>query len=773
MRATSGIERTFLMRARVSIACVALLAVLGAGRMSARPDADYAAPAANTTRFVQYALNQTGCGTRIVAVVVDPALAAAIRAGLDQFEQDLCASGYNTVEHTSGFKDAAALRSYLSDLYSQSGRNLAGAILIGDLPRAYQWVTLTSTNPNIPSTSEEVISFQYYADLDGTFAKSAAYISPGGRQYSYDLHYGNIEWEIWIGVIPLYKGDLQQTTDALNRYFAKNHAYRTGQLTRPPVFLEVNELHSATTLSEHQSLLDGMRSGPYSWTPYSNSPDARLYFNSPPGGLSVQQGYTDLQNGVADFMVQDAHGYWGAGGQLTIAAVESTPVRTLFFWSSGCAIGDLDHAQNFLTSVLYSSTSEVLVAKGTTNNSGGMGNNSNGFYGHNVALALTSGASFGDALLSHVNVPLISPWSGSREFEFATAVILGDPSLRHRFDPSAPALSVTTTSLPHGTVDAVYTATLQAANGTAPYTWSISIGTLPAGLALDSATGAIAGTSRASGNADFTVRVEDANRAAAIRPLSIVVHTPLALTTTSLPAATQNAAYSSTLAASGGNPPFTWSIIAGALPAGLRLNSTTGVIAGTPASSGTSNFTLLVADAYAQTDSKQLGIDVNASDFSLSSDRTSATVTAGSSATFNLTITPVGAYNTAVALSCTSPLPQGVSCSFTPASVTPAGGPVASSLRVTTTGSSLAMLWLSFSGVAGCVLVAGARRRRPKWIVRGVLLVIAMVALAGCGGGSSSAPNQTLQTPKGTMTITVLATSGSLTKTLALTITVQ
>jgi hypothetical protein len=74
----------------------------------------------------------------------------------------------------------------------------------------------------------------------------------------------------------------------------------------------------------------------------------------------------------------------------------------------------------------------VLVAKGTTNNSGGMGNNRNGFYGRNVATALSQGDGFGAAIRSHVNVPLIYPWNEDREFHFATSVVLGDPTLKLR-----------------------------------------------------------------------------------------------------------------------------------------------------------------------------------------------------------------------------------------------------------------------------------------------------------------------------------------------------
>ena len=369
----------------------------------------------------------SGCGNRRVAIVVNPALVGSIRSGLDQFENDLCVGGYNTVEHNSGIADAPTLRVYLAGLYGQPNSHLLGAILIGDIPHAYQWVTTVAAGTPL---SEEVISFQYYADLNGTFAASAGYTSPGGHPHSYDLHSGNVGWEIWVGVLPLYKGDLPQTTAAINRYFAKNHAYRSGQLERPRVFLQVSEHFHATTLTEHEALMAAMRAGPYAWTPYSGTVGARLYFDSPPGGLSVQQGYTDMQNGVANFTVAEAHGNWGNAGQLSIAKVESEPVKTLFFWSDGCAVGDLDHADNFLTSVLYSPTSDVLIAKGTTNNSGGMGTNSNGFFGHNIASAMASGASFGDAVLSHVNVPLIPPWSASREFHFATAVILGDPTLR-------------------------------------------------------------------------------------------------------------------------------------------------------------------------------------------------------------------------------------------------------------------------------------------------------------------------------------------------------
>jgi hypothetical protein len=371
-------------------------------------------------------------GARTVVLMVDADLNAGIRAGLDQFEKDICADGYSVLERRADFGTPPELRSYLSSLWARPNRQLVGAFLIGNLPHAYQWVTLTSSNPSIPSSSEEVISFQYYADLDGGFGKSAGYTSAGGHTYSYDIHTGNVGWEIWVGVLPMYGGNTTRTIEALRRFFIKDHAYRTGGSTIPRAFLEVVEHFTATTAAQSAQIMNDLKTGQYAWTPFSTSPGARIYFDSPPAGLSVAQGYADLAAGVADFTDVDAHGYWGASGQLTIAKVESTPVKTVFFWSNGCAVGDLDHAENFLTSVLYSPTSTVLVAKGTTNNSGGLGNNSNGFFGHNVATSMSVGKSFGQATLDHVNVPLIAPWSTSREFHFGTGVVLGDPTLRLR-----------------------------------------------------------------------------------------------------------------------------------------------------------------------------------------------------------------------------------------------------------------------------------------------------------------------------------------------------
>jgi subtilisin family serine protease len=177
-------------------------------------------------------------------------------------------------------------------------------------------------------------------------------------------------------------------------------------------------------------------------------------------------------------------------------------------------------------------------------------------------------------------------------------------SAQTTFVPPASSVSISTTSLPNGTQNVVYSATLAASGGTLPYTWSITSGSLPTGLTLTPSTGAISGTPSGTGTSNFTVQVADANSLTATKPLTLTVVAPPTVTTTSLPNGTQNAAYSATLAATGGTLPYTWSITSRTLPAGLTLTASTGAISGTPSGTGTSSFTVQVADANSLTGDK-------------------------------------------------------------------------------------------------------------------------------------------------------------------------
>ena len=85
------------------------------------------------------------------------------------------------------------------------------------------------------------------------------------------------------------------------------------------------------------------------------------------------------------------------------------------------------------------------------------------------------------------------------------------------------ALDITTTSLPGGTQNVGYLASLVGSGGTLPYTWSIASGALPTGLSLTSGTGVISGTPTATGTFSFTARVTAANGQSVTKPLSIII----------------------------------------------------------------------------------------------------------------------------------------------------------------------------------------------------------------------------------------------------------
>lgn len=171
-------------------------------------------------------------------------------------------------------------------------------------------------------------------------------------------------------------------------------------------------------------------------------------------------------------------------------------------------------------------------------------------------------------------------------------------SLTNRLTIIPGPLSIATTSLPAGNAGSVYSATLTAAGGTSPYSWTLDSGSLPAGLSLSSA-GVISGTPASSGSASFTVRVTDsqASPASVTRALTLQVNPAvLVISTSALPNGATGTAYSTTLVASGGIAPYTWTIASGSLPAGLALDPG-GVISGTPTAAVAASFTVRVTDS--------------------------------------------------------------------------------------------------------------------------------------------------------------------------------
>ena len=89
-------------------------------------------------------------------------------------------------------------------------------------------------------------------------------------------------------------------------------------------------------------------------------------------------------------------------------------------------------------------------------------------------------------------------------------------------NPECPAITINPATLPAGLTGAVYNQTLTATGGTASYAFSISTGTLPAGLSLSS-NGTLSGTPTTPGSSNFSVRATDANGCAGVRSYSLTV----------------------------------------------------------------------------------------------------------------------------------------------------------------------------------------------------------------------------------------------------------
>jgi hypothetical protein len=298
----------------------------------------------------------------------------------------------------------------------------------------------------------------------------------------------------------------------------------------------------------------------------------------------------------------------------------------------------------------------------------------------------------------------------------------------------------------------------------------------------------------------------------------VVAADPLVITTASLPSAGVGNPFSVMLAASGGVTPYLWTLTSGTLPKGLLLSG--GTIAGTPQQYGPgSSFTLQVSDTEtpAQTATVSFTLPVK-NTLTITSttmptchagnqvfgagavlwragpvhlvfrsktgyDATLApgtiTVSSGASGTTTITITPVGGYTGTVTFSCGT-LPEYVSCTFAPPSLTIAAGSgqVTDTLTINTSASKSAELQLpsrpggtgisavamGMASLCGLLapwpLLAGCKRHRAvmKRLLPCLLLFLSLGGLAvlsGCGGTSHN------DTPPGTYAVPITVKLGS------------
>lgn len=183
-----------------------------------------------------------------------------------------------------------------------------------------------------------------------------------------------------------------------------------------------------------------------------------------------------------------------------------------------------------------------------------------------------------------------------------TQTVLSNPGTVVFPPVTVPPLTVTTATLPDGIVGNSFNAKVVAQGGNpGADTWSVSSGTLPNSLLLNTATGAISGTLTAVGTFTFSIQVKDTAigtqfpQHSTTQSFTVHVASPLTLTPLSLPGGTQGTFYSQTILPTGGLSPVTVSLTSGAVPAGLVFKG--GTITGTPTATGTSNFTVQATDS--------------------------------------------------------------------------------------------------------------------------------------------------------------------------------
>ncbi len=174
-------------------------------------------------------------------------------------------------------------------------------------------------------------------------------------------------------------------------------------------------------------------------------------------------------------------------------------------------------------------------------------------------------------------------------------------------------LTITTTALKSAAVGTPYAGTLSVTgNGSLGMGWTVSSGSLPAGLTLapDGSPGdsTILGTPTAVGTSTFTVKVGDTDgflpNRATTKQFTLAVVAPLALQASAAPLPTGIVGKQYKVipvTATGGATPYTWTIAGGSAPPGLTVDPATGALAGVPTAAGTFSFTMGVADAGGRT----------------------------------------------------------------------------------------------------------------------------------------------------------------------------
>jgi hypothetical protein len=333
----------------------------------------------------------------LVYIYVDSSIYNGLTSEIQQYEADVNNQGYSTEIFNWTSSNVAILKQNLTNAYPLG---LKGAVLIGNIPHA------------IVDMWGQYASDFYLMDLDGQWDDINL---PDGMPDGHSNGTGDMYPEIWIGRINPSSLNNLNITQAYKDYFVRNHAYRTGTLTRPHKALLYIDDSWSQWYDEYLSNFTAYTDVDCYWDNSTTIP--ANYLNN------LTQNYEYVQ--LLVHSTQQDH-YFGIGnppseGYVNYIDILNANTTPLFYNLYACSACDFTSSNNLGTQYLFSNSSLVVI--GTTK-TGGM-NMYQSFYDE-----LDKGEIIGNALKIWFRDPKYGPYGFWWDHQYSMGMtILGDPLL--------------------------------------------------------------------------------------------------------------------------------------------------------------------------------------------------------------------------------------------------------------------------------------------------------------------------------------------------------